>query len=366
MKICFVSDAGSYHTKKWCKWFSEQGHEVYVISFTEGEIENAKVKVINTKTNPRGGDLGKLKYFCAVNEVRSTINEIAPDIINVHYATSYGAVMALTGIKNYFLSVWGADVYDFPQKSFFHKILLKYSLKKAKFLFSTSKAMAEETRKYTSKQIEITPFGVDTNLFNPNKKQRNCRTDGRFVVGTVKTLTPKYGIDYLIKAVSLIVQRRPDISVELRIAGKGEYSEEYKKLAQKCGISDITKWLGFISQETAALEWANMDVAVVYSTLDSESFGVSAVEAEACATPVVISNIPGLMEATIPGKSSIVVERCNEEALYKSLVGLYDDYVLQRELGKNGRTFVETQYEIENCFIKIEDIFKKYLEGMYK
>ena len=99
----------------------------------------------------------------------------------------------------------------------------------------------------------------------------------------------------MIKAVAIIKKTRPEIPIKLRIAGKGEKEEEYKQLAVKLGIADVTTWLGFISQEEAAREWANMDVAVIASTLESESFGGSAVEAEACGTAVIISDIPGLM-----------------------------------------------------------------------
>lgn len=357
MKICFVSDAGSYHTKKWCKWFYEQGHEISVISFTPGVIENAEVIIIETGANSRGNDLGKLKYFLAISKMRQAIQEINPDIINVHYATSYGTIVALSGIKGYVLSVWGADVYDFPQKSFMHRSLLKYSLNNAKYLFSTSQAMAVETKKYTSKEITVTPFGVDMNLFNPNKRKR-AKDDNRFIIGTIKTLTPKYGIDYLIKALSIVSQKRPDIPIELRIAGKGENAEEYKMLAQSCNISHITKWLGYISQEEAANEWANMDLAIVYSTLDSESFGVSAVEAEACGCPVIISDIPGLMEATLPGETSIVIKRKNERLLADAIIDLFDNKEFRTKLGEQGRTFVEQKYDVQKCFENVEKIFE--------
>lgn len=357
MKICFVSDAGSYHTKKWCKWFFEQGHEISVISFTPGVIENAKVTIIETGANSRGSDLGKLKYFLAINKMRKAIQEINPDIINVHYATSYGAIAALSGIKGYVLSVWGSDVYDFPKKSPLHKALLKFSLSRATYLFSTSQAMADETHKYTNKKIEITPFGVDMELFNPGKRVREM--DNYYVVGTVKTLTPKYGIDYLLKAIAIINNEHPEIPIRLRIAGKGEQKTEYKNLAVELGIDKITTWLGFVPQESASKEWANMDLAVIPSTLESESFGVSAVEAEACGTPVIISDVPGLMEATLPGVTSLVVPKKNEVALANAIVELYYDSQKRINMGLEGRKFACSKYELNKCFDKALSSFKE-------
>ncbi len=359
MTICFLAPANSAHIVKWSCFFLSRGHEVHVISFTKGDISGATVHFIDTGADSNASDINKLKYLLKAREIKSLVNAISPDVVNAHYATSYGTVAALAGLKNYVLSVWGSDIYDFPRKSLFHRVLLKYSLKKAPYLFSTSKAMADEAARYIRKHFEITPFGVDTGLFSPNKRNRN---DNDFVIGTVKAISYKYGIDYLLRAVALVRKEHPDISLKLRIAGKGPNEAVFRSLAENCGISDITTWLGFISQEQAAYEWANFDLAVVYSSSESESFGVSAVEAQACACPVIISDIPGLMEATKPGVTSKVVPRKNERALADALFSLYTDGENRIEMGRRGRQFVIDTYEYEMCFHTIE---KRFTEIMY-
>ena len=356
MRICFIAPANNYHTKKWAGWFSRKGYEVHVISFIEDIIPGAVVHYIDTGANAEGNDVSKLKYLLHARDVKKIIKEIEPDIINAHYATSYGTVTALSGIKPYVLSVWGSDVYDFPQKSPFHSKMLKYSLAQAAYIFSTSKAMAEEIKKYTSKHVEITPFGVDMELFNPDKK----REHEHFVIGTIKTLNSKYGIDYLLIAGKMIKKNRADIPLRIRIAGKGPNETEYKKLANELGLDGIVTWLGFISQEEAAIEWANMDVAIIPSTLESESFGVSAVEAEASATAVVISDIPGLMEATKPGITSIVVPRKNAEAIADAVIDLYENPFKRELIGRAGRQFAEEKYELDRCFEIPRSLFEKY------
>ena len=360
MRICFIAPASNYHTIKWSRWFSSHGHEVHVVSFIDAEIPNTTVHFIDAGVTVKDSDSKKLKYLLHGRDIKRIINKINPDIVNAHYATSYGAVAALSGIKGYILSVWGSDVYDFPLKSPLHKALLKYSLKRAGHIFSTSQAMAEETKKYTDKHIDITPFGVDMELFNPKRK---VAADDQFVIGTVKTLDSKYGIDYLLKAGQIIRIQRPDIPLQIRIAGKGPRENEYQDLAKKLEIDDITTWLGFIPQEEAAIEWANMDVAIVPSTLESESFGVSAVEAEACGTPVIISDIPGLMEATSPGITSIVVHRKNAEEIASAVIDLYDNPKKREAIGKAGRQFVIEKYELNTCFEKPYKLFSEYAGG---
>lgn len=353
MKICFLAPANSAHTKKWCRYFVSQGHAVDVISFIDAQIPDVTVHFIDTGASAGGSDKDKLKYLLKAGAVRKLVKKIAPDVVNVHYATSYGTVAALARLKNYALSVWGSDIYEFPQKSPLHRALLKFSLKKASHLFSTSKAMAEEASKYTKKPFEITPFGVDMDLFSPEK-----RTDhADFIIGTVKSLAPAYAIDLILKAAAILRKEHPQIPLKVRIAGKGPCEQEYRELAAQLEMEDITTWLGFIPQEQAASEWANMDAAVICS--NSESFGVSAVEAQSCGCPVVISDIPGLMEATKPGETSIVVPRGNERALADALVRLYNDPSLRKQMGITGRVYVAENYELTACFRKVEMLFNQ-------
>ncbi len=355
MKILFLAPANNYHTVKWCGYFVSKGYEVHVISFFRGKIDGVTVHFLDCGVDWQQSDRKKLKYLLQTPRIRSIAKELNPDIISVHYATSYGTAARLAGLKNYALSVWGGDIYTFPHKSPLHRLLLQYSLQHAACLLSTSAAMAREVGKYTDKEFYVTPFGVKTDLFSPEHRTRSGE-DGMFIVGTVKALKPKYGIDILIRAVAIVKERCPEIPIRLRIAGEGPSEAECRALAEELGIDSITDWLGFISQESAAEEWANMDLAVISSVSDSESFGVSAVEAEACAVPVIISDVPGLMEATQPGVTSHVVNRASPEALADAILLLYRNPEVRMRMGKAGRKLAVEKYDYQTCFENIEKI----------
>ena len=358
MRICFLAPAHSYHTQKWCKWFSEHGHEVHVISFSQADIANVTVHFINSNINEASSDRGKLEYLRYTKEIRRLITNINPDFVSAHRAPSYGMAAALTGVKNYALSVWGEDIYVFPQKTILHRLLIKYSLYKAPHLLSTSKAMAIEGSKYTKKSFEITPFGVDIELFSPRKRTRDRSCDTSFVMGTVKKLDYSYGIDTLLKAVYIVREFRRDIPLQVRIAGTGALEKEYHELAIKLGLSDIIVWLGFLPQEQVAAEWANMDLAVIPSR--RESFGVSAVEAQACGTPILISDIDGLKEATYVGKSSICFCPDDEKDLANKIIMLYDNPDIRTNMGRFARQFVSERFEINKCFEHVEQLFNSF------
>lgn len=327
-----------------------------MVSFCDEQIDGVQVHWVSTGASTEGSDIQKLLYLTKAWKVRKLVKQIDPDVINVHYATSYGTVAALAGLKNYVLSVWGSDVFAFPRKSPLHRMLLQFSLSRAKYLFSTSRAMAEEAAKYTKKSFEITPFGVDFNLFTPEKRDRT--DDGLFVVGTVKALEPTYGIDLMLRAVAAVREREPVIPIHVRIAGKGSAEQEYHELARELKIDDITTWLGFIPQEQAAAQWANMDLAIVFS--NHESFGVSAVEAQASGCPVIISDIPGLLESTAPGCSSLAVPCGNVDALAQAILELYHDPQRRARMGVAGREYAMERFEIKRCFEKVEDLFQTF------
>lgn len=355
MKICFLAPANNYHTKKWCEYFKSKGHEVHVISFTNDLIDGTTVHYINTKVNVDDSDLKKIKYLSQVKKVKKIIKEIKPDIINAHYATSYGMVAALCKFK-FILSVWGSDVYSFPKKSFIHKLYLKYILKKANCIFSTSNAMKEELKKYTSKKIYITPFGVKMELFNPDKKDNRYKK--YFTIGTVKSLKEKYGIRYIIEAASLL--NKDITNLKVIIAGSGNQEQELKELAKEKNVD--VDFLGTISQEEAASLWANLDVGIIPSIEDSESFGVSVIEAQASCVPVVVTNVPGLLETTSPD-SRMVVQKKNVEQISNCIKELYSNNKLRQSLGKKGRKYVLENYEYSKCFKYIEKLFKDFIKG---
>ena len=357
--ICIVGPVGNYHIIKWSHNFVERGYDVHIVTLEKGRIEKCFVHYLGETASTNDPEYKKIKYLFKAFEIRKIISKINPNIISVHYASSYGSLVALSGIHGYNLSIWGSDIYDFPRKSFFHKMLIMYSLWSARKLLSTSQCMAKEAAKYTKKSFAITPFGVNTDLFTPNSemysnKKYNTKNGKSFLIGTIKGLEDKYGIKYLLLAAAKLRKQYADIPLQIRIAGKGSKESEYKKLATELGLDDCLVWLGYISQAEAAKEWAKMDVGIIYSESESKSFGVSAVEANACETAVIVSDIPGLRESTVPGVSSYVVEKKNADKLYEALVFLWKNPKIRISLGENGRENVLKKYKIKNTFDTIE------------
>ncbi len=356
MKICYLADINSAHTHKWLNYFKNKGYDIHVISLGNGEYEGVTVHCLDVTDNvmKKASDRNKLQYIKKIKRVKELVNEIKPDILHAHYATSYGLLGALANYHPYIISAWGSDVYDFPIKSPVHKMMLKYNLKKADYIFSTSNVMKEETQKYTNKNIEVTPFGVDINRFVPRRTEKD-----EVVIGTIKTLEEKYGIQYLVKAFAQLKDRNPDMNLKLRIGGKGSQEDYLKGLCRDLKIYNDVTFLGFVNPDDVVKEFQNFDIAVFPSTLDSESFGVAAVEAESCGTPIVVSEVGGLMESTKPGITSLVAKKASVEDLRDKIDMLVKDKELRLKMGTAARKFVEDNYNLEDNFAYVDKLYKE-------
>lgn len=361
MKICYLANAESYHTIKWCNYFKNKGYEIIVISLNSGEIEGVKVYNFNEKNIKTRSNISKVSYIKNIGSIKKIIKKEKPDILHAHYASSYGLLGSLVNYSPYILSVWGSDIYLFPKRNILYKLLIKYNLKRADYIFSTSHDMARETQLYTKKNIKITPFGVDTSLFRPNATYLRKNSE-KIIIGTVKSLSKIYGIDYLIKAFSLIKKAYPDKPIELHIAGKGEQEEYLKSLCKELGIVKDVKFLGYLNnQEDIVKTFNTFDIAVFPSL--SESFGVAALEAQSCGIPVIVTNVGGFPEVVKDKITGLIIDKEDINQLFAAIKYLIDNEDIRIEMGTLGRQFVITKYDINSNFEDIDILYEDIVLG---
>lgn len=352
MKVALLAPASSVHTMRWANGLAGMGINVHVIS-QHPPIENYAPKV-NLHILPFRGNVG---YFFIAPSVKKILNQIKPDILNVHFASGYGTTATLINFHPMLLSVWGSDVYDFPNKSPLHKLLVRKNLLTADKVASTSHCMAKETKSFTPelKDIAITPFGVDTNFYSSKSESLINKNSDKIVIGTVKTLAPKYGIDILINTFSIVLQNLsasyPAIAskLSLRIVGSGPQELELKSLVRDLNLSNKVEFVGRVNSNEVPQELNRLDIYVALSRLDSESFGVAIIEAGAAGRPVVVSNVGGLPEVVIHEKTGLIVPRENPKATADAIIKLILNKNLRVQLGENGRQHVTSNYDWNQC-----------------
>jgi glycosyltransferase involved in cell wall biosynthesis len=365
-RILFLSDIDSAHTRKWAVSLSDRGYAIGIFSLARSNSNWYKNYPLITVFDREGfqkkkfysGAWSKLSYLRLLPALRNSIAEFKPDIVHAHYATSYGLLGVRSKFHPLIISVWGADIFDFPQVSFLHKMLVKNNLRHADRIFSTSYVMKEEILKYVKADIAVTPFGVDTKIF--------CRKEvvplfdaGTKVVGIIKTLESKYGIDILLRAFALVKNEFSDAPLKLLIAGSGTKENEYQKLSGELGITDATFFSGHLPHEKVAAYHNHIDVFVSPSILDSESFGVSVVEAMACERPVVVSSVAGLKEVVEDNVTGMVVPPKDERKTADAILSFLRNPEKAAQFGKAGRARVLKYYDWEKNLDAIEALYEK-------
>jgi glycosyltransferase involved in cell wall biosynthesis len=367
MKVLILSDANSSHTQKWVNSLVDEGVDVCLFSLSKFNDQLYKnILVVNfglnkNDINTTNNNISKLKYFKALPIIKNTIKDFKPDILHAHYASSYGLLGALCGFRPFLVSVWGTDVYNFPAKSYFHKLILRFSLSKADRILSTSEVMAIETSKYTSKKVYVTPFGIDLVKFQYTRYEADVKEKNKIIIGTVKTLDPFYGIDVLIEAFSILLKARIDLNLELLIVGGGPLMDKLKHFSKDLEIDKKVLFTGQIPPNEVPEYLNKLDIYAALSNY--ESFGVAVLEACACEIPVVVSNVGGLPEVVEDGVTGFIVPKNNPKATADVLGVLVADPELRRKLGKAGRERVRKYYDWKSS---VNLMLSIYTETLYR
>lgn len=354
MRIVFLAGGNSIHTIKWVNEMASRGHDVHLVTMHQGTEEiDEKVKVYKLPFNPPIG------YYINLWHFRKLLKVIKPGLLNTHYASGYGTMARLSGFQPNILSVWGSDVFDYPYKSRINMRIIKRNLKVATQIASTSNIMKKQVENIykPKKDIVVTPFGVDCNMFKPMVVEKD---KNKIIIGTVKKLAPKYGISTLIRAFAL-VKKQISENIELVLVGGGPQEDELKSLVSKLKINHYVRFIGDVPHGDVA-EWLNkFDIYGALSESDSESFGVAIIEASSCGLPVVVSNAGGLPEVVQDGKTGFIVPRNNPKAAAEMFIKLIKDRDLRETMGKAGRKFVLEKYNWDKCADIMEKLYEEVL-----
>jgi glycosyltransferase involved in cell wall biosynthesis len=214
--------------------------------------------------------------------------------------------------------------------------------------------------------VTVVPFGIDTGVFS--KAESRPLEKGEVVVGTVKTLAPKYGIDILIRAFALaredLRESKSEEAVRLRllIVGGGPDETKLKILAEECGVADVSTFSGRVPHEEVPEYLHQMDVYVAVSRSESESFGVAVIEASACGLPVIVSDVGGLPEVVVVDRTGLIVRREDVSATAQAISRLVQDRNLRQRMGLQGRLHVEENYEWTNNVSQMEEVYFTTIE----
>ncbi len=234
----------------------------------------------------------------------------------------------------------------------------KRAVRESDALVAASEIEASElTQLYRAdpSKVSVIPCGVDTDLFRPVRQVDAREALGReqcerlvLFVGRIEQIK---GIDVLLKALGLLFFRRPDLRSEICLvvvggaldpeddASEADKVIELRRLVHAHRMEDNVDFIGSADQRRLALWYSAADVCAVPSL--TESFGLVALEAMACGTPVVATRVGGLQTVVENGESGLLVPAGDYQALAEAIAEVLSDHRLRIHLAHGARDRAE-------------------------
>ena len=196
-------------------------------------------------------------------------------------------------------------------------------------IVTTSRDYAENSNflmRYGKKIQPVTPpvvlSKVDAEFIEQTRQKFGIKPEDK-VIGMVARLAAEKGVEYLVRALPLVLEKEPNARVLYAgqyqdVMGEEAYAAMLAPLIEELG--DRWQFLGLIPDEELAAFYHLCDVVVLPSTNSTEAFGMVQVEAMICGTPAVASDMPGVRQPVIQTGMGKLFTLRDAESLAASLV----------------------------------------------
>ena len=348
LRILYLADCRSQHTKRYVRFFKERGHEVHVFDtslHTEGlqGIDLHFPPSMDASTTAH--DFGEV-FVHTVFELNRLIEEIKPDILHGHYLTLWCWWGAFTGFQPYVTTAWGSDIFLDAQNDF-HRRFTNFCLKESPLVTADSRDLLEATGKLRGDKdgLEYIPFGIDMDFFRPgydvDALAKRLGISGRKVVLSPRQFKPPSNIDIIIRSIPRVVARVPGTVFLLKTylsdgSSFSEYQQSLREMVRKMRVQDHVRFIEDIDFAEMPILYNLTDVMVTLR--DTDGSACSMLECMACKTPIVASDIESMREWITDGENGRLVDHHSPDAVADAIV----DLLLNQE---KKRKFVDASYQ---------------------
>lgn len=215
----------------------------------------------------------------------------------------------------YFLPLWVQGAARRTVRS-----LERLVVRRAAVVVTMSEFMRDEVAQLDAEagaRVQLIAGGVDGEEFSPGEPSTGD-VDGA-VVFTARRLTPRTGVDVLIRAMNAVSREIP--GVRCAIAGAGEMRGELEELVEELGLGASVELLGQIT-DAELVDWYRRADLVALPTVSLEGFGLTTAEALACGTPVLGTSAGATPELLADLDPALLVDAGDSEALAARLTEL--------------------------------------------
>jgi L-malate glycosyltransferase len=292
LRLAYLADPNSVHTRRWIAFFADAGHEVLLLDGHGTEISPGLppgVRVERFGPHPRRWPLLPLRLRA---ELRGLVARVQPDVLHAHYVRRFGWQAALSGFHPYVVSPWGSDVLlsAGPRTRWWNR----RALRGADLVTVTSNHIRAAVLAAGGRadRVHLVQHGIETDVFAPGPPDaalaERLGFAGRRVVFSPRAIRPLYRHQVVLQAFARLPA---DTLLLMTAAGADpEHRAELQEQAARLEVADRVRIVEAIpyGEMPAYLRLADVMVSVP----ESDSFPVSVQEAMACGVPVVASDLP--------------------------------------------------------------------------
>jgi N-acetyl-alpha-D-glucosaminyl L-malate synthase BshA len=338
------------------------GHEVHLLSYDrparlDGPVPGLRFHAVQVSAYPLFRyppyDLALATRMLEVHE------EVRIDVFHVHYAIPH-AVSAwlahamspeplkwITTLHGTDITVVGADrAYTRPTR---------FAIEESTAVTAVSRYLADETVLAfgTRMPIEVIPNFVDTERFRPGGAGRFYeRSDEERKIVHISNLRPVKRVADVVRAFSAIAREVP---ARLYVAGDGPDRDHAAAVAADLGVKDRLEILG--SQRQTDLEQLLADADLFLSASETESFGLSMLEAMSCGVPCVSTRVGGVSE--VLGEVGALTPFGDPDAMAKASLGLLTDPEVHRRHSTAARQRACERFALPDVLARYFDLYER-------
>jgi len=350
------------------KALASRGHQIHFISYAlPARLDNFVGDVFYHEVEMSQYPLFDFPLY--TDSLASKMVDVAKyhdlDILHVHYAIPHATsafiakqILAPTKDIKVITTLHGTDVTLVGLEPSFLP-LVKFSIEQSDYVTSVSKflEMKTHTMYNTDKEIQVIPNFVDTERF---KRRKDCQFQSRIAPNDEKVLVHVSNFRN-VKRVPDVIRifdiARKNIPCKLVLVGDGPDRSESENLARELGIYEEVRFLG---KQTLLPEILSASDLMLMPS-QSESFGLSALEAMACSVPVIASSAGGLPELIVHGETGYIAELGDVQRMARYAVDLLSDERKWELFSQNSRRRAVEKFDVNSIVPLYEKLYQEAL-----
>lgn len=367
--VCYPTYGGSgVVATELGKALADKGHQIHFISYAmpmrlDGYLGNIFYHEVEMASYPL------FEFPLYTPALASKIVEVARferlDVIHAHYAiphatSAYLAREILNGELKIVTTLHGTDITLVGLEPSFLPVM-KFSIEQSDGVTAVSRFLREKTlTNYgIEKDIVVIPNFVDTEKYRRLPNDRTCRElapQGERVLVHVSNFRAVKRVQDVVRIFHEVQKKVPS---RLILVGDGPDRSACEMLVRELNVEHSVKFLGKQGDLVPILSAA--DLFLMPS--QSESFGLSALEAMACEVPVVSSSVGGLPELQLHGKTGYIAEIGDIDRMARYAIDLLTNDAKRILFGKEARKRAVEAFDVRKIVNMYEDYYLKCLQG---